>query len=99
MSKRWTFDEDLLLFAYFEAVGDHVGTHDLGRPAGAATKRVAKLKACGAWDALNRRLDAEMDYMIAVAAPNRDDRDSLAELHRTIEESTDPDGEIYGHRG
>lgn len=39
MSKRWTLKEDLFLHSYFEAVGDYVGTHDLGRPKGAATIR------------------------------------------------------------
>lgn len=32
------------------------GWHDLGKPKGAATKRVAKLKATGAWDSLKALL-------------------------------------------
>jgi hypothetical protein len=60
--KRWTFKEDLFLHEFFDAIGDYVGTHDLGRPRGAATKRVAFLRATGAWAALDRRKAAEADY-------------------------------------
>lgn len=67
---RWTFSDDLFLAKYFEAVGDMCGWHDLGKPKGAATKRVAKLKACGAWDALKGRLESEFlhthAYLIAL---------------------------------
>lgn len=66
MSKRWTMEEDLFLFAYFDAVGDYAGTHDLGRPAGAATKRVARLKETGAWPALAAREEAETAYRHAL---------------------------------
>ena len=66
MSRRWTMKDDLFLFAYFDAVGDLAGTHDLGRPKGAAIKRVAKLKACGAWTALAAREEAEMAYRHAL---------------------------------
>lgn len=62
MSARWTFSDDLFLAKYFEAVGDMCGWHDLGKPKGAATKRVAKLKATGAWDALKGRLESEFLY-------------------------------------
>ncbi len=54
MSKRWTEHEDKFIHAYFDALGDYVGTHDLGRPAGAAAKRAKFLKESGAWDALTR---------------------------------------------
>lgn len=49
MGKRWTWDDDLFLASYYDTLGDFVGYHDLGRPVGAADKRVLKLKACGAW--------------------------------------------------
>jgi len=62
MAKRWKFEEDSFLHAYFDAVGDMVGWHDLGRPKGAATKRVAALKASGAWDALTRMKAARHEY-------------------------------------
>lgn len=52
MSKRWTFEEDLFLFRHFDALGMSIGPHDLGRPEIATVKRVRKLKASGAWLAL-----------------------------------------------
>jgi len=73
MSKRWTEDEDRFIHSCFEAVGDYIGPHDLGRPAGAAAKRAAFLKQSGAWDALDRRVRAERDYRKAVGARLLDD--------------------------
>lgn len=54
---RWTFEQDLFLASYFDAVGDLCGTNDLGKPKGAATRRVKKLKernttGRSAWDVL-----------------------------------------------
>ena len=70
MSARWTFSDDLFLAKYFEAVGDMCGWHDLGKPRGAATKRVAKLKAKGAWLPLKRLLASDFlhthAYLIAL---------------------------------
>ena len=66
MSKRWTEKEDRFLFDYFDDLGDFVGTHDLGRPAGAAAKRVQFLKKCGAWAALKAEAEAYSAYYCAV---------------------------------
>jgi len=63
MSKRWTFKEDLFLAQHFEAMGDWVGQHDLGRPKGAATKRVAALKEMGVWEVLHDHLQQEFDHL------------------------------------
>lgn len=30
--KRWTMEEDIFLHEHFDAVGDFIGVHDLGRP-------------------------------------------------------------------
>ena len=76
-ARHWSYEDDEFLISYFDAVGDYVGTHDLGRPKGAATRRVAQLKKCGAWDALIRKqqleakagiasLRAELDYAKAL---------------------------------
>lgn len=46
---RWTKAEDDFLRRHFEAVGDLVGTHDLGRAPGAAARRVSELKRRGLW--------------------------------------------------
>lgn len=62
---RWTEQEDIFLHAYFDAIGDFIGTHDLNRPAGSATRRVRQLKKSGAWDALCRMKAAERDYLQA----------------------------------
>lgn len=66
MAARWTLEDDLTLHAFYPAVGDFVGVHDLGRPKGAAAARYKKLKACGALDALDRRFAAERDYRRAL---------------------------------
>lgn len=65
MSRRWTMDEDLFLADYFDSIGDFVGEHDLGRPRGAATKRVRVLKESGAWDWLKMIRRAEREYRYA----------------------------------
>ena len=53
--KQWTYEDDSFLVAYFGAMGDFIGTHDLGRAEGEATKRVAFLKETGAWKVIARR--------------------------------------------
>lgn len=72
MSKRWTTEDDDFLVRYFDGVGDFIGVHDLGRPPGAATKRVKFLKNCGAWDAIVARHRADYThlraYLVAVGA-------------------------------
>ena len=73
MSKRWTQKDDLFLHEFFDAVGDFIGPHDLGRPIGAATKRVAHLRSCGAWAALDRRRQAEVDYLRCLGIVVEDD--------------------------
>ena len=74
MAKPWTREHDEFLFAYFDGMGDFIGVHDLGRPEGAATARVAKLKACGAWAAMEREQAARADYYRALgkAVPGED---------------------------
>jgi hypothetical protein len=62
MSKRWTEKDDIFLHQYFDVVGDSGVARDLGKPTGAATKRVKFLKDCGAWDALNRSASAALHY-------------------------------------
>lgn len=83
MSKRWTWDEDLFLASYFDAVGDMCGWHDLGKPKGAATKRVAKLKECGAWDALKAYIAADYQHKRAymVALGKSADVERIDEMH------------------
>lgn len=73
MARRWTIQEDTFLFAYFEAVGDFIGEHDLGRPKGAATARVRHLKRTGAWAAMERMRQAESDYYKCLGMPSLDD--------------------------
>ena len=72
MSRRWTTEDDDFLARYYDAVGDMCGTHDLGRPKGAADKRVKFLKACGAWDAIKARHRDDYKnlraYLVAVGA-------------------------------
>lgn len=78
MAKRWTLKEDIFLHAYFPAVGDLVGTHDLGRPTGAATRRAALLKQTGAWDCLERRQAAECEYFRCLGMSSIEDEDGAA---------------------
>lgn len=70
MAGRWKFEEDLFLFNYFDAVGDYVGVHDLGRPKNSATNRVKFLKQSGAWEALERRKAATEDYRRIAGVPS-----------------------------
>lgn len=63
--KHWKFEDDAFLASYFDAVGDYIGEHDLGRAKGAATRRVAHLKETGAWDALMRQMSGENRAAIA----------------------------------
>jgi hypothetical protein len=71
--KPWLYEDDSFLVAYYGAMGDFIGTHDLGREPGEADKRVAFLKETGAWQliakrerALNRAyakaFEAEIEY-------------------------------------
>jgi len=66
MSKRWSFSDDAFLHAFYDAVGDYVGEHDLGRKKGAATRRVAKLKKLGGWAALDAIAEARQSYFEAM---------------------------------
>ena len=87
MSKCWSYEDDMWLVVYFDAVGDSVGPFDLGRPKGAATRRVAKLKATGVWEKMRHadRAVAEARAHHALAF-SRDEfvrevaTDTLAEL-------------------
>lgn len=86
MSKRWTLEEDRFLHSYFDAVGDFIGTHDLGRPKGAATKRVKHLRATGAWDALTRECDAARDYRKCLGIKDLDDKEQEnRDLHDKVD--------------
>lgn len=81
MSKRWEFTEDLFLAKFFDAVGDLCGTHDLGRPKGAAAARVKRLKAVGAWEPLQAFLRAEYEHLRAYyAAVGRKDMVEMLEM-------------------
>lgn len=72
MAKRWTFEDDLFLAAYFDTLGDYIGEHDLGRPKGSAAKRVEKLKASGAWDVLQMHIRTAEAYRVALDLPRID---------------------------
>ena len=75
MSKRWTSEEDMFLAVYWDDIGDLIGTHDLGRPSGAAGKRVAFLKKCGAWQAMKSVLFYEKAYRKALGIKTDGDID------------------------
>lgn len=85
MSKRWTEREDKFLAAYFDAMGDYIGVHDLGRPKGAATKRVEKLKECGAWSALQMMSAAHSAYNLALQNDVLMDEDEAVEALRALD--------------
>lgn len=85
MSKRWSFEDDLFLAAHFDAVGDYIGQHDLGRPKGAATKRVQKLKESGAWDVLRMHADTRLAYRVALDLPLEIDEQEYRHGFRVFE--------------
>lgn len=73
MGKQWSFKEDMFLAEYFDAIGDMAGQHDLGRPKGAATKRVKTLKKRGLWDGLlNLRRTQRVTRALHVLAFSKD---------------------------
>lgn len=50
MSKRWTYDDDMFLSAFYEVGANYIASHDLGFTGkNAGEKRVAKLKELGVW--------------------------------------------------
>jgi hypothetical protein len=75
MSKRFTFKEDQFIAAYFEAIGDYIGPHDLGRPIGSVAKRAKYLKDTGAWDALKAIKYYEWAYRVATDQMGIQDED------------------------
>jgi hypothetical protein len=48
MAKKWTPDEDAFLLRWHGIGADFVASHDLGRPDGAGSRRLAKLLKSGA---------------------------------------------------
>lgn len=48
MPKRWTREEDEILLRYHGVGADFVATHDLGRPSGSGSRRMAHLTKSGA---------------------------------------------------
>ena len=78
MSKRWTEREDKFIHAYFDALGDFIGPHDLARPKGAVAKRAKALKDSGAWDALTRTNEAYHEYLRLTGTVLADDCESEA---------------------
>lgn len=83
MSKPWTWDEDMFLASFFEAIGDANASRDLSRPKGSPTKRVAKLKESGAWNALTDHIEADYEHKRAyyAALGNSVAVDDLDEFH------------------
>lgn len=84
MSKRWSFEEDCFLAAYFDAIGDAIGERDLGRPKGAASKRVEKLKECGAWKVLQMHRATRLAYRVAFDLPLEVDEDEYRHGQRVV---------------
>lgn len=53
MSKRWTYENDVFLAAFYEVGANYIASHDLGFSGkNAGEKRVAKLKELGVWNFL-----------------------------------------------
>jgi hypothetical protein len=84
MSTRWTEKEDHFIVAHFDAIGDIIGPHDLGRPKGAVAKRAARLKETGAWAVLELEQRCGFAYRLALGLPVFADIDGT-----NIERATD----------
>lgn len=85
MSKRWTFDEDLLIVTFYQIVGPSIGPRDLGRSEAAVTARAAALRSRGGWDALRDHILAEMRYSHAMRPRGADDlMDTQISVLRTV---------------
>ena len=70
--KPWTLKDDRFLHAY-HGVGANALADDLGRSASSVKKRIARLKATGAWEQLNRLSHAETGYRVKLGIPLMDD--------------------------
>jgi hypothetical protein len=83
MSKKWTLRDDQFLVQFYPVLGDYVGTHDLGRPAGAADARVKKLQETGAWAFIERMMSNEYVYLRLYyeVMGNSEDLEMLDNLH------------------
>lgn len=63
MAKRWTHHEDSMLLEHHGAVGaDFIAEHDLGRPAGAGTRRLDALTKSGARLAYARMRKHQIEF-------------------------------------
>ncbi len=69
--RRWTYEEDLFLVEFYDALGPFVGPHDLGRSKASTIARVEKLKECGGWEALERLIEARRAYCNAIEGKPR----------------------------
>lgn len=85
MSKRWSFEDDLFLVAYFDAVGDYLARILSNAAFGAATKRVQKLKESGAWDVLKMHADTRLAYRVALDLPLEVDEQEYRHGFRVFE--------------
>lgn len=58
MSKRWTFEQDLMLAEYEGIDANMIAEHDLGKPKGAGARRVKTLKDKGVWPHIQAMIKA-----------------------------------------
>lgn len=63
MAKRWEIKDDEYLVEYYDAAGGANMDRDLNRPKGASARRVAFLKACGAWSILKTKAADERRHI------------------------------------
>ncbi len=66
MSKRYTQQDDETIVAYLDLVGSDLGPSDLGRTAKSVSGRAGFLRKSGAWAAIERKWQAQIDYQVAV---------------------------------
>ena len=78
MSKVWGKYDDIFIHAHFDAVGDSIGPNDLGRSAGAVTRRAKVLRESGAWDAMTAQMIAQGAHHVAASRPQQWDEEDVS---------------------
>lgn len=83
MAKRWTHDEDAFLLTWYRAAGaDYIASHNLGRPNGAGSRRMAALTKSGARLHFARMMLCKIEFESAAGREPSDVKAEMAKWER-----------------
>ena len=86
MAKRWTREEDKFLMTYWGIGPDFIASHDLGRPHGAGSRRMAKLKKSGALEFFIKIRIMEIQLDVLCGRPCYDPDFEIQQLETDLRE-------------